>query len=197
MGGGGGTMKGLRLLLLASLLASGSVLLCSPARAATPTFTISATNVTMPSSGDGAIPYTLTSVDGYTGSITVGCSGVNAPADARIPACGGGPVVVLNLTANGTISQSLPLTPYGVPLPLTPAATAAAALLLGFGLRRRFKVRWAALALIALGTLVSLAGVTGCGSSPGMTPGTYAYTVTATDLKTNTAVSTTANVTVR
>jgi hypothetical protein len=37
------------------------------ALAAAPGFTISATNITMPSSGNGSIPITLTSVNGFAG----------------------------------------------------------------------------------------------------------------------------------
>ena len=93
-------MKRRCLLLFVWILAFGPVLESLPAHAATPSFTISATNVTMPSSGDGSIPFVLTSVDGYIGTVAVQCPEVNAPAGARIPYCGGGPAFAFDLTAN-------------------------------------------------------------------------------------------------
>ena len=179
-------------LLFVWMVAFGSVLDSLPAHAAPPSFTISATNVTLPSSGDGSIPFVLTSVDGYVGTVAVSCPEVNAPEGARVPYCGGGPVFAFSLTAEKTVTGNLTLTPYGVPVPL-----AAGALLVGLTLRRR-KVAWPPLALVLACTLASLGAVAGCGSgTSGMTPGTYAYTITATDARTNVVVSTTANVTVR
>jgi hypothetical protein len=146
----------------------------------------------MPSSGDGSIPFVLTSVDGYIGTVAVQCPEVNAPAGARIPYCGGGPVFAFDLTADETVNGNLALTPYGVPVPL-----AAGGLLIGLALRRR-KGGWPTLALVLAGTLASLGEIVGCGGgTSGMTPGTYPYTITATNAKTNVVVSTTANVTVR
>jgi hypothetical protein len=181
--------------LFAWVLAFGAGLDSVPAHAATPSFTISATNVTMPSSGNGSIPFVLTSVDGYVGTVAVQCPEVNAPARARIPDCGGGPLFAFDLTANETVDGNLILTPYGVPVPL-----AVGALLVGLALRRRRTVGWPTLALAVAGTPASLGGVIGCGTgNSSMTPGTYTYTytITATDAKTNVVVSTTANVTVR
>jgi hypothetical protein len=185
-------MKRRCLLLFVWILAFGPVLESLPAHAATPSFTISATNVTMPSSGDGSIPFVLTSVDGYIGTVAVQCPEVNAPAGARIPYCGGGPVFAFDLTADETVNGNLALTPYGVPVPL-----AAGGLLIGLALRRR-KGGWPTLALVLAGTLASLGEAVGCGGgTSSMTPGTYPYTITATNAKTNVVVSTTANVTVR
>ena len=84
----GGAMKRRWSLLFVWMVAFGSVLDSLPAHAAPPSFTISATNVTLPSSGDGSIPFVLTSVDGYVGTVAVSCPEVNAPAGARIPYCG-------------------------------------------------------------------------------------------------------------
>lgn len=187
-------MRHLRFLLFGCTVVLGSILVSSPAHAAAPNFSISATSVTMPSSGSGSIPFTLTSVNGYVGSIVVQCSDVNAPTGAKIPYCGAGLLHAYDLAANTVVKDNLTLAPYGAPIP---AGLAGGALLLGFGLRRRRKSRWATLALALVGTLFCLGGAVGCGGNPnGMTPGTYTYTVTASDIKTNLAVSTTANVTV-
>lgn len=161
-----------------------------PARAYAPSFTITATSVTMPSSGDGSMPIVLSSVNGYVGQLAVQCTGVNAPMGAKVPYCGGGPVIAYSLSANEVLQKTLVLTPYGVPVPL-----ATGALLMVFAIRRR-KSR--ALIIMAAGIVASLGLIAGCSSgNSGMTPGTYTYTVAASDTKTNVVVSTTATVTVR
>ena len=77
-------------------------------------------------------------------------------------------------------------------------AALAAVLLLGLGFRRRGR-SWLALAVLCV---AFLAGMTACGgSSNGMTPGTYPYTITAVNNATSTTplsvmVNTTINVTV-
>jgi hypothetical protein len=122
----------------------------------------------------------------------VQCPEVNAPAGARVPDCGGGPAFAIDLNANEAVNGNLILTPYGVPVPL-----AAGALVVGLALRRRRTVGWPTFALLLAGTMASLGEVIGCGAgTSGMTPGIYAYAITATDAKTNAVVSTTANVTV-
>jgi hypothetical protein len=168
------------------VLALGSL----PARAYAPSFTITATSVTMPSTGDGSMPFTLSSVNGYVGHVGVQCTGVDAPMGAKVPYCGGGPVIAYSLGANEVLQQTLVLTPYGVPVPL-----ATGTLLMVFAVRRR-KSR--ALIGMAAGMVASLGLIAGCGSgNSGMTAGTYAYTIVATDTKTNIVVTTSANVTVR
>jgi hypothetical protein len=199
------------------------------AQSATPAFTISASNVTMPASGMGAIPFTLTSVNGFAGSVVVGCSPASQPAGSILPQCGNGVVVVpYTLTANGTTTGTLNLIAYNPPCSgpcpiklLSPprqrgavnlaeaggldrprhrgAATLALAgvVLLGFGFRRR--ARQLRLMLLVVGIMAGLAGVS-CGANHNtLTPGTFAYTVSAVEVTTNSptvAVSTTVNVTV-
>ena len=97
-----------RFLLFVGMLAFGSELDIFPAHAASPSFTVSAMNTTMPSSGNGSIPVTLSSVDGYAGSIVLQCPNVNAGAGARVPTCGGGPLRAYNLAANQMIQTSRP-----------------------------------------------------------------------------------------
>jgi hypothetical protein len=81
---------------LGILIASGAGSLLGPgnvqALAATPTFTVSATNVTMSSSGTmgtGATKFTVASVGGYSGSVALYCAPLSAPSGARQPTCGG------------------------------------------------------------------------------------------------------------
>ncbi|MGH9598474.1 MAG: hypothetical protein ACRD27_01310, partial [Terracidiphilus sp.] len=129
------------------------------AQAAAPSFTITASNATMPTSGDGSIAFTLTSVNGFAGSVAVGCGPANPPTGAILPQCnyagGGVASPPYTLTANGTVTGSLNLVAYIPPcsgpcpvsLPLRPEHGGAASLalagvlLLGLGFRRR-AARW-------------------------------------------------------
>jgi uncharacterized protein (TIGR03382 family) len=178
--------------------------------AAAPGFTVSAANATMPSTGIGSIPITLTSIDGFTGSITASCNPASPPAGAKLPVCGGPTAPpIYTLTANGTVNGTITLMPYSDrflpvaasvshhpgPVPETGFALAGA-LLFGWLVRRR---RFCRLMMIsfAICTLGSATAITACGgSSNGMTPGTYAYTVTAGEINGTAYVTTTVNVTV-
>ena len=57
------------LLLFAALIAICLGITCERALAATPSFTISASNSTMTASGSSSVAWTVTSVNGYTGNI--------------------------------------------------------------------------------------------------------------------------------
>lgn len=181
------------------------------ALAATPGFTITASNATMPSSGNGSIAWTLTSVDGFAGSVEVGCVPTNPPPSAIVPNCSyGGPAPSpYTLTANGTVTGTVPLIastpPCSGPCPvklLRPGRgrhgggitlALASALLLGFCFRSRAP-RWLMLMLITVG---GLAGIGGCGGGgTTLTPGTYAYSITASQIGTVTSPSLTTSATV-
>lgn len=208
--------------LLGLLLIVSLALSASPALAATPGFTIATTNVTMSSSGSsgtGVTDFTLTSVNGYTGSVHIGCAAPTPPSGVKVPYCGDmgavGTAAVpvqppITLTANevvtGTfsfINAPVPCTnPCPANLPrhrghgLAQGLALAGALLLGFGFRRR-AAHWLTLFLLAAGTLASLAGISACGANNNVvTPGTYAYTLTATDVSTAASVSSSFNLTV-
>jgi len=71
----------------------------------------------------------------------------------------------------------------------------AGVLLFGLGFRRSTR-RWLVLTFLALGSLAGLVGFSACGSNNVVTPGTYAYTIVATDTTTNVSVTTSINVTV-
>jgi hypothetical protein len=194
---------------LAVFLMLGLGIYGAPARAAVPSFTISATNVTMSSSGSngtGSSTVTLTSVNGYAGTVIVNCEPTSAPAGAKLPYCGGSTTPVgYTMNPSGVVTGSLPLFNVPVPRPLSrsirpahagPAGLAlAGVVLLGLGFRRRFS-RWILLGLFTVGAIAGLGAIGGCGGSNSVvTSGTYTYTVTATDTN-KLAASTTIEVTV-
>jgi len=205
------------LLVLSITLCSSMAAPRARASVITPNFTISATNVTMPlSQGScsngvctvqyGISTFTLTSVDGYTGAPqVVSCAVANPPAGAVLPTCYQHGLIG-ELSANGKgVGEILFIAP-GQTLPPSPAAlmhrtgrlagtALAAVFLFGIGLRRRAK-RWFSLVLLATGVLTGLAAISACGGSGNsMTPGTYAYNVTATDAN-GVSAATTVNVTI-
>lgn len=197
-------------LFAASLLAFFVAFSGTNALAATPVFTITATNVTMSSSGKtgtGSSSFTLTSVNGYAGSVTLNCSATNPPPEDKLPIClPSGPPASIPLTAGQVITGSISF--YNVPVPvpaslpkgrgrgLASGLALAAALSLVFGSRRR-AARWSTLTLFALCAICVLAGISACGAnSDYVTPGTYAYSITAKDINTNAPVSSSFNVTV-
>jgi hypothetical protein len=181
---------------LATLLALGIGVYGAQAQPATPVFNVSASNVTMSSSGKngtGSSTFTLTSMDGYTGTVGITCYPTSEPAGAKIPYCGGSlPPVGYTLKANATVTGSLSF--YNVPVPVMPAASKvspahagatglalAGAILLGFGFRRKAG-RWLVMILLATGMLTGLAAISGCGGGNSVvTPGTYSYTVQGVD----------------
>ena len=119
-----------------------------------------------------APPYTLTANEVVTGSM--------AFYNSAVPCSNPCPVSL----------------PHRVGRGLTPGLALAGVLLFGFGFRQR-AARWLTLTLLAVGALAGLAGISACGGSGNaVTPGTYAYTLAASDINTNVAVTATVNVTV-
>jgi len=210
-----------RLIVVLGILATFSTaFFSSSAQAATPSFTITATNVTMSSSsssGVGSSSFTLASVNGYAGQVQVGCVPPTPQAGAKLPYCGNGIAGAaipaqppITLTANEVVTGTIPFfnspvpcsNPCPVSLPrranhgLAQNLALAGALLLGFGFGRRTQ-RFLTLILFALGTLACLAGISACGGNNSVvTPGIYAYAITATDINTAASVTTSVNVTV-
>jgi hypothetical protein len=175
--------------------------------AQTASFTLAAENAAMPTRGTGSIQWTLTSVNGYEGLITVDCAPSNPPKGANLPWCEG-PVnpPPFGLTANETLSETflLSATPgsgvqsflHRAPQGGAGSLALAGVLLFGAGFRRRV-ARWVRLTLLAGCALTGLVSTSACGGySNTLTPGTYTYAITAWDLNTNVSASTTANVTV-
>lgn len=174
--------------LFGCVLALAFGITCFEAKAAAP-FTITASDVAMPSSGNGYSQYSVTNIP-ITGTMSISTSYAGTETGARMPTCANTPPVVYQVKAGGTLSGTIACYPYGAGLPAglpqgRPSGRAAAglalagALLFGFGLRCRLR-RWLALTVLAAGTLAGLAGIGACGgSSNGMTPGTYPYTISA------------------
>ncbi|HEY1896371.1 MAG TPA: hypothetical protein VGG62_08880 [Terracidiphilus sp.] len=180
------------------LVGPGLASLAAPA----PNFTIAATNVTMPSGGSIATsPFTLTSVNSYAGQVLVSCAYMGDNMGARVPTCGIYTNPNFALGANQTVKGSLTLSPYGKVIPFSavrpgiespgvPALAAVVLCFLALGRRLRARGRW--LALLILG-LAGIGGITSCGSG---LSGSFPYTVTAVDNKTNTSATATIMVTV-
>jgi len=177
-------------------------LFCLDGLAAKPSFTFAATDVTLSSassSGSGSSSFTLTSVNGYKGTVGIACHPAAPPAGVNLPVCEFGAIayeafeaLTPNQAATGTLAflnTAPPCTnPCPVNLPrhrdngLKPGLALAGALLLGFGIRRR-PARWLTLILLGVGTLTGLAGISACGGGKkAVTPGTYVYTLTAVDI---------------
>ncbi len=189
------SFAGLFLLLSALWLAP-----MQQAAAAAP-FTVTATNVTM---GTMAVSqFTVTGIP-LTGTLAIGCAFAGESMMAsKAPICPmTPPQAPYQVIAGGSVKGAIAFYPPGGPIPAgAPVAGAmlAGALLLGVSLQRR-----AARGLLAMGMLgmACLAGMTGCGgSSNGMTPGTYPFTISATNESGSTTplgqqVSTTITVTV-
>ena len=174
-----------------------------PAIGATPTFTISATNVTLPSGGKNASSqFTLTSVNGYAGQVRVDCAYAGGMMGAKVPSCG----IVINpvstLAANKSVTGSLTVMPYGNPKAFDTVALRGddrrrvvpilAAVLAGCFILGRWRRRARSWLLVFLAA-ATLAGITSCGSG---LSGTFPYTVTGVDIKTSASVSAPFTVTV-
>ena len=183
-----------KLILAGSLFAVACALSGVHALAVAP-FAITATDVTMPSSGLGSSEFTVTGIPG-AGNVTIGCAYSGPATVAKIPQyCGtvGAPTIPVP-SGETTFSGTILFVPYGqVPppgmgelrgSPLTsghlPAAclAMAGALMLGFSFRRRAR-RWLAMVVFATVALAGLAGISGCVVGNIMTPGTYQYTISA------------------
>lgn len=207
------------LVLLGTFLAACFQVSGTPALAATPAFTVSATNVTMPLSQSfcsngtctanyGNSTFMLTSLNGYTGAPQVSCAASNPPAGSTLPTCfehGLMPALPANGTVTGQIlfiapGQTPPPNPASLLERSGPAASLALAAAFFFGLGFRCRApRWLALVLLALGMLGGMTAINACGGKSnlnGMTPGTYSYAVTATDSSTGDTATTTISVTI-
>jgi len=173
------------LLLLLTLSFSAAT-----AQPVAPSFTISAPNIIMPSSGSGTVNFTLTSVNGFSGTVVVLSKPPTVNANVLLPYVDDDVLHGYALTANaGTtgnfdiLATQPPVQPAKLNLPAHRNAviwSMAGVFMLGLGLRRRRSLRYTHL-LLAAGLLVGLSGITACAGPETLTPGTYTYTLTATD----------------
>lgn len=174
--------------LFASLLTIGCGVFGAKGFAATP-YAITATNVTMPSTGTGSTQYTVTGIP-LTGTLAVNCQYSGPGVGLKIPTCTYGPLhAPAPVTAGQTVTGTILFYPYGVAIPAglrrtrqVPAAGLGLAglALIGFGFRRRVRGLPAGILLVTA-SLVGLTGFTACagGGFNGMTPGTYQFTLAA------------------
>lgn len=151
---------------------------------------MTATNVMMPSSGNGTSNYTITGIPG-AGTVTIGCLYSGTISTARIPNCTA-PFPIINVTAGQTVTGSVPFYPFGAAVPVglhkapyrsgglqLAGLALGGVLIFGFGFRRSLR-RWLVPAVLAAGMLAGASVLSGCvGLSTAMTPGTYQYTITA------------------
>ena len=191
-------------LLFVSALALAAVLMRPTAASATPSFTITATNITMPSNGNvGSSPFTITSQDGFAGQVRVDCAYSGAAMGAKVPTCGIFVNPVSTLGADKTATGSLTLVPYGKVVAYNAASASGkwrsgmpvfAVPILGIlVLGRRLRKGARSWFLLLVTGAIAAAGITACTSG---SSGTFPYTVTAVDIKTNATVSTPFTVTV-
>ena len=193
----------LALACLAALSASSAALASAPAPP--PSFTVSASDTTMPASGNLSIPLTFTSVNGFAGDVTASCTPPVPRSGVLEPVCGGGPVVPITLAANGTATGYVNLEAYvyfppntgSIPFSEKPGRAArwamAGVLTLGLASRRKRLPKSRHL-ILAFGMLIGLAGMSGCGGGPEtLTPGVYTYTVNASEYG-NSSISATTTV---
>lgn len=155
-----------------------------------PTFTVAASSPAMVASGTNATStVTVSSTNGYAGTVTIACSLTSSPANAQdLPGCSSGASTVT--LSSGTTSGMTTVTVSST------AATAenrrdwsgggavlALLVLLGIPARRRsWRSMLCVLALIAaVGTFTGCVGNYPPGNgNPGTTSGTYTFTVTGT-----------------
>ncbi|MGB9409155.1 MAG: hypothetical protein WCA89_16600, partial [Terracidiphilus sp.] len=110
-------MQSRRLLVLfGSLLAVSFGFSGAPALAVTPPFAITATNVTMPMTGNGSSQYTVTSIP-MTGTLGITCQYTGPMTVAKMPLCPMTPPVANQVTAGQTFTGSITFYPYGAPVP--------------------------------------------------------------------------------
>jgi hypothetical protein len=171
-----------------------------PGQGAAESFTLTASNVTIPaSSGIGISKFTIQGIP-LTGTLLLSCSYAGTPGDAKLPLCPGTPPVVYSVTAGETLTGEIAFYPYGSAVPADRTGKAgvglsvAGGLLLIAGLRRRL-CRGLPAMLAAVCGMVVFMSITACGGNSGSL-GTYPFTITATNTAQTNPLSTAASATV-
>jgi hypothetical protein len=128
-----------------------------------------------PASTAGSVSVTVSSVNGYVGTVNLSCSGL-PPGDA----CTFNPAsVAVTTTANGksTLTISAGLNSHNNSFPLLPGGATLAVALCFFGLRKRRSLQ---LIVLLAASVIGLSLFTGCGT-PGSVPNSVSVTITGTD----------------
>jgi hypothetical protein len=142
------------------------------------TFTLTATPGTLtidPKGNAGAVGITVNSVNGYSGTVTLSCSGL-PPGDACVfnpssVSVAPGVPGISGLTISAGLNSS------NHSFPLLPGGATLAIALCFFGLRKR---RTLQLMVLLAGSVIGLSLFTGCGT-PGSVPNSVTVTITGTD----------------
>ena len=106
-----------RLLIFLGSLAAVICGLPAARALSTTSVSITATNVTMPSSGNGVSNYTINGIPA-SGTVTVGCLYSGAISTARIPSCTYGPIVSTAVTAGEIVNGTIQFYPFGAAVPV-------------------------------------------------------------------------------
>ena len=90
---------------------------CAAAASATGTYRITATDLTMPMSGNGSTSFTVTGIP-MAGTLSVVCAYSGPTTTARIPNCNSGPLIAYQVTAGQMLAGTITFYPWGVDVPL-------------------------------------------------------------------------------
>jgi hypothetical protein len=142
------------------------------------TFTVTVSPLTLtinPAGNAGAVSVTITSQNGYSGTVNLTCSGL-PPGDACVfnP-----PSVSVTPSTNGisTLTISAGLNSHNNSFPLLPGGATLAVALCFFGFRKRRRLQ---LIVLLAASVIGLSLFTGCGT-PGSVPNSVSVVITGTD----------------
>lgn len=172
-------------------LVMSGISVLAPDAGASSAFAITATNVTMPTTGLGFTQYSVSGIP-MAGTLSVSCQYAGTNPAAKVPICNYGPVrAPAPVVAGQTVTGSIDFYPYGSAIPARleernhapmVGMPLALGLLLGLGLLRRTRRGVVLTVLPGLAVLAVTAGLSGCGGNSNlntMNPGTYQYTILA------------------
>ncbi len=149
----------------------------APLFAATP-YAITATNVTLTRTGSGTSQFTVTGIP-MTGMLEVACQ-YQGPSSTTVkaPVCPFAGRVIYSVQAGASQSGTIMFVPPTQAVPASAPAEGAAlgVLLLAWGTLQRGR-KWLLLAIVCVACLVPISSCGG--SSNGMTPGSYPFTISA------------------